>query len=84
MVLLHSIRPPSLRGLPARCIERADGAFTPPQRATFVPIEPSEAVHGTNEKKIKQSCVQGARSPVMNIHFLTCKIVLNVPTWENT
>jgi hypothetical protein len=36
------IRPPSARGLPARGVERADGALAPRQRDAFVPIELSE------------------------------------------
>jgi len=42
MVLSYLIRPPSACSLPARRVERADGALAPRQRDAFVPIELSE------------------------------------------
>src|SRR5260221_11184223 len=42
MVFLYLIRPPSACSLPARHVERADGALAPRQRDAFVPIELSK------------------------------------------
>src|SRR5262249_52582756 len=42
MVLIYLIRSPSTRGLPARQVERVDGALSPRQRDAFVKIKLGE------------------------------------------